>query len=70
MEPLRSLRNEIIVLTEWDENGNCRRIRRYTVRKIGNHFSPFDRETSTFIIPNADLISMTRAEAWEYLETH
>jgi hypothetical protein len=49
---------------------NGRKYRRYTVRKIGNTFSPLDKYTNAFILPNADRIQMTRAEAWEYLRAH
>jgi hypothetical protein len=49
---------------------NGRKYRRYTVRKIGNTFSPFDKYRSMFILPNADRIQMTREQAWEYLRTH
>jgi hypothetical protein len=49
---------------------NGRKYRRYTVRKIGNTFSPFDKYDNTFIIINGDLYPMTREQAWEYLRTH
>jgi len=49
---------------------NGRGYRRYTVRKLGSTFSPFDKYTSTFIIINADHYPMTREQAWEYLRTH
>lgn len=49
---------------------NGRKYRRYTVRKIGNTFSLLDKYTNVFILPNADSIQMTRAEAWQYLRAH
>jgi len=49
---------------------NGRSHRRCSVREIGTAFSPFDRYTNAFILPNADLYPMTRAEAWDYLRTH
>jgi hypothetical protein len=49
---------------------NGRKYRRYTVRKIGSIFSPFDKYRSMFILPNADRIQMTKEQAWEYLRTH
>jgi len=49
---------------------NGRKYRRYTVRTIGGSFAPFDKWTNTFVIANADLYRMTRAEAWEYLRSH
>jgi hypothetical protein len=49
---------------------NGRKYRRYTVRKISNTFSPLDKYNNVFILPNADLIQMTREQAWQYLRTH
>ena len=43
--------------------------RRYTVRKISHTFSPFDKYTNVFLLPNADQVLMTREQAWEYLRT-
>jgi hypothetical protein len=49
---------------------NGRKYRRYTVRKIGSTFSPFDKYNNAFILPNADLILLTREQAWQYLRAH
>jgi hypothetical protein len=48
---------------------NGRKHRRYTVRKIGGSFAPFDKWANTFVIANSDLNRMTRVQAWEYLRT-
>jgi hypothetical protein len=49
---------------------NGRKYRRYTVRKMGNTFSPYDKYRGAFLLPNADLILLTREQAWQYLRTH
>ncbi|PYX10495.1 MAG: hypothetical protein DMG85_07890 [Acidobacteria bacterium] len=48
---------------------NGRKFRRYTVRKIGNGYSPFDKLRGV-IIANADRHGWTREQAWEYMRTH
>jgi hypothetical protein len=59
-----------MLIDEKFEDINGRKYRLYTVRKLANTFSPFDKYRNMFILSNADRIAMTREQAWEYLRTH
>jgi len=45
---------------------NKRKHNRFTVRKIGSTFSPYDKYRGAFLLPNADLILMTRESEHAY----